>query len=469
VRPSALPSIVGQRASSRLAGGGRTDGAAGGSERTLGMTKNSIALILAKVATMGLGFAFWLVAARWFASDEVGLAASAVSAMMLCTQFALLGAGSAFIALFPEHSTQPSRLIDTSFTVVTLVALAAGVVFLFVAQTWFAQLGPVVTLPLFTAFFLAMVIFGTLGILLDQASTVLRRGDQALWRNLLSGVLTLVALAVLVPLPGTSDATAIFSTWVGGGIAACALGVVQLRRSVAGWHLRPRIDRRMTRRLLSVGLPNHLLTLTDRAPGLVLPIIVVEVLSPSAGARWYTVWMMAWIVFIVPIQVGMTLFAETAHRSKPLGQLVRRGLRTSLLLGAAAAAVLSVFAPLVLSLLGHSYADDGAGPLRILVWSVIPLAFLQAYYAACRGSGRITEATGTAVTFGAAAVAAALGVAPGHGLTGLALSWLAVQAAAGTWSLFRLRAIASTTPVPPAPVVAVPYRVAVTGRALADE
>ena len=41
-----------------------TAGRAGAGARTLPMAQNSVALILAKVATMGLGFLFWLVAAR---------------------------------------------------------------------------------------------------------------------------------------------------------------------------------------------------------------------------------------------------------------------------------------------------------------------------------------------------------------------------------------------------------------------
>ena len=70
--------------------------------RTLSMAQNSVALILAKVATMGLGFLFWLVAARLFAPSDVGLASGAVSAMMLITQLALFGVGSAVISLYPR-------------------------------------------------------------------------------------------------------------------------------------------------------------------------------------------------------------------------------------------------------------------------------------------------------------------------------------------------------------------------------
>jgi hypothetical protein len=50
-------------------------------DQGLSLVPNSLALIAAKVAAMGLGFAFWLVAARFFARDAVGLAAAAVSAV----------------------------------------------------------------------------------------------------------------------------------------------------------------------------------------------------------------------------------------------------------------------------------------------------------------------------------------------------------------------------------------------------
>ena len=73
------PTLV-ERAFGRDPGGEAS--ARGG--RSLSMLKSSLALIVGKVATMGLGFLFWLVAARTFEVSEVGLAASAVSAVMLC-------------------------------------------------------------------------------------------------------------------------------------------------------------------------------------------------------------------------------------------------------------------------------------------------------------------------------------------------------------------------------------------------
>ncbi|HET7095620.1 MAG TPA: oligosaccharide flippase family protein, partial [Thermomicrobiales bacterium] len=165
---------------------GADDGAAG-TARSLPMHVNSIALIAGKMATMGVGFLAWLVAARLFAPADVGLAAGAVSAMMLCVQIALFGAGAAIITLYPEHQRRPAALIDTAVSIVAVASLAVAVGFLLLATGAFRELGVIGGSPAYTAAFLAMCVFGALGVLLDQISTALRRGDQALARGALSG------------------------------------------------------------------------------------------------------------------------------------------------------------------------------------------------------------------------------------------------------------------------------------------
>src|SRR5919108_2475106 len=124
--------------------------------RSLSMLASSLNLIAGKVATMGLGFVFWLIAARLFSASEVGLAAGAVSAVMLCTQLAPLGVGSAVIVSFPAHRRSPWSLLDTAFTMVILSALAAGGLFLVLAALFFEELRVVASTPLFAIAFMSM-------------------------------------------------------------------------------------------------------------------------------------------------------------------------------------------------------------------------------------------------------------------------------------------------------------------------
>ncbi|CAA9553981.1 MAG: hypothetical protein AVDCRST_MAG49-1968 [uncultured Thermomicrobiales bacterium] len=409
--------------------------------RSLPMHLNSITLILGKMVTMGIGFLVWLIAARLFAPAEVGLASGAVSAMMLCVQLALFGAGAAVITLFPRHQHGPADLLDTTISVVAGASLLAGGLFLALASGVFRELSIVAAKPAYAVAFLAMCAFGTLGVLFDQVGTVLRRGDQVLVRNALFSVVT---LGVLVGFPlagGAESSLAILGAWVSGGLISVGLGYAQLRRALPGYRFRLRVRRDLTRQLVTIGLPNWALTITERAPGSILPIVVTELLSPEANATWYAVWMMAWVVYVIPIQVGLSLFAEASHRPEELGRAVRNGLKLSLAVGAVAAAGSAIVGPFLLSFLGSSYVDDGTTPLRILVVVVFPFAFIQAYFSACRSRQRLTEAILTGVVGGLVGVGTAAWAGVVYGLRGMAVVWLVTQVITGAWAVTRLRAM----------------------------
>ena len=420
----------------------------GPTPRALSMLSNSVSVMLGKAATMGLGFLFWLLAARQFAPEQVGLAAGAVSAMMLLTQLAILGFGSAVITDLPRHMDRPGRLLNTSFTVVTAAALGVAAGFVLLASSVLTELNVVASNTGFVVLFVAMTLFGTLGILFDQVSIALRRGDQTLVRGLLFGGLTVGLIVLLPQITAAESSVAIFAPWVVAGMAICLVGSFQLWRSLHGYRYRPRADRRMAGRLLHVGLPNYALTLTERAPGLILPIVVTELLSPAANATWYAVWMMAWVVYIIPISSGLALFAEASHRPERLRASVVSGIRSALAIGLAAAIVLGLSAHQVLSLLGPAYADAGVTPLRILLGAFVPLVFVQAYFAACRARQSLREPIVTGMVSGFTAVGAAAAAGVVFGLNGMALAWVVVQALTGVWAVLRLRSLDSQKRAP---------------------
>jgi O-antigen/teichoic acid export membrane protein len=408
-----------------------------GSDRSLSMFPNSLALIGSKVSTMGLGFLFWLLAARLFEVDEVGLAAGVVAAMMLCTQVALFGLGSAVIALLPTELRRPRALLDSAFSLVTVLALVTGVGFLFVSAVALGELHVVSGSVVYALLFVAATVTGALGILLDQLSTSLRRGDQALVRGLAFGITAVLSLAVLTAV-GATGSQALLVPWVIAGATTLAIGLVQVRRALAGYVPRPTVIGSRARRLVLTGMPNYALTLGERAPGLVLPIVVTELLSPAANAAWYAAWMMAWVVFIVPVQVGMTLFAEIAHEPGSLAAATSRATRAALLVGVPAAVALALLAHPLLALLGNEYAETGVGPLRILVLGLIPLIFVQVYYASCRGVGRLGEAIIVAWASGLISICAAAVAGVGSGLEAMALAWVAAQLGAALFAAVRL-------------------------------
>ena len=419
------------------------------------MTGNALGMLSGRVAAMGLGFMFWLVAAHVATPRDVGFAAAVVSAMMLCTQFGQLGVGSAFIALSRDYARRPGVMLDIALTVTAIGSLIVAAVFLVVARTWLPELGQVARAPSWTVAFLAMSVLGTAGIVLDQINVALGRGHQVLVRTGAFGLIVLLPVAVLPVLGLHANALLLVSFWVIAGVGASAVGMWQLwattppttgspavsaRHRGYGYRFRPRWQPVLVRRLLTVGVANHVLTLCERVPGLVLPVVVTELLSAEANAVWYIVWMSAWVVFTAPISVGIALFAEAVRQPESTSQATATALRTSLLYAGTAAAGLAVLAYPVLRLLGSQYAAAGVTPLRILLIGVIPLAVISAYYAQCRARGRLGEAIAAGTVAGFAGVALPAAVAVHHGLVGIASAWVVVQAIVACWAGVRLLA-----------------------------
>ena len=373
---------------------------------------------------MVLGFAYWLVAARLFPPEVVGIAATAIAGVMLVSQLGVFGIESAIVVRYPDDEDRRDSLLNTAFTLVALAALVVAIISALVALGIDGDLARVMRDTSLFGMYVGMSIVGAVGIVLDQTSMVLRRGDHVVFRNAVNGLLSIVPLAVmwLMYSSGRGGAGALFGSWVFGATAGLAVGAWQLARLDSGYLYRPQVRRHLIAPLVRTGIPNHLLTLTERVPILVLPLLITERISPQATAYWYSAWMVAWATLVIARSMSFALFAETSRSDTDLSSHAYKALRGSLVLGSAAAAITIIAAPWVLLLLGSDYAEAGTTPLRVLVLSIAPYSVIMVYFAICRGTDRLSEAT----VFGgsmAVVIISAATFATSSGLTGVAIAW----------------------------------------------
>ncbi len=396
---------------------------------------SALFLVLAKGFQLGAGYLFWIVAARLASVASIGSVAAAVSGVMLCTQIALLGMGAAMIVAIGRGAS-PARVLDGGLTVVAAASGAVALSFLAVGRLLGGSTGADRVAPAFAVAFLVAAIAGTVMVALDQAGIALGRSSGTVLRYVLGGVATLVALLACALTWGRLSATTVFACWSVGSLVVCLAGAVQLRRWI-GYRYRARFDLGHVRGHLVVGLPNHVLTLTERLPALLVPLLLAHVVSPVATAYWYPAWMLAWVAYNVPIQVGLTQFAEGVRHPVAITEIVADGLRWGLLLGGAAAAGVAVLAHPLLLLVGADYAEASASALRVLALGVAPFAVWQAYSAWCRASGFVREGILSGLVLATTICALTLVAAP-HGSTATAVAWVTASTAGAVWAGGRL-------------------------------
>jgi O-antigen/teichoic acid export membrane protein len=426
------------------------------------MLRNSVMFSAGTVARMSLGFFTWLAAARLYPASQVGLAAAAISAMMLCIEAGLLGVDLALIALFPAHRRRPTALLDTAITLAAITACISSLAFVGLAAAGFRALHVLVASPANAALFVSLTVCGAAWWVMDQVAVSLRRSEHVLVRAIVAGAVTLAGVVGLGA-AGFTTAGVILAAWVAAALSACAIGLIQIGRAVGGYRFRPRLAAPLWRRLASIGLPNFAVSAADNAPGLILPIVAAEVISPRAAAFWYAVWMMAYAAYMVPLAFGLHLFAEVSDQPSELARLSRHQLRSGIAIAGIATAGLIILGPLVLSILGPAYASHGATPLRLAALAAVPMVVMKSYLFTCRATGRIREGTVAAAITGATAVCLAVVGAGSLGLPGIAGAWLAVQVVAAVGAALRLRVLVSDPPsaAPETAVFTAPERVAV--------
>jgi O-antigen/teichoic acid export membrane protein len=361
--------------------------------------------------------------------------------MILCIQLALIGTDWAVIGLYPQFHSSPVPLFRASFTIVVVSGLCAGSSFLLVASQALDELSVVATTPFFAIAFLGACALGSILLLADSLSIAMWRPGQILVRSLAIGGFTLGSLGLYTLLGAEPSADRLFSCWLIGYAGAFSISAFYMNRAVPSWRREARSVGIGIVRVLRAGLPNYALSLAEHAPGLVMPIVVAETLSPETNAYWYTIWLAAVSIYVIPGAASSALFAEVSDPSKRVGTAMRRSLAVSLGLGVLAASLLSALAPTLLALLGDRYADAGTTPLRILVLAVIPLTFFLAYLAVCRATRRFREAVPVVAAVAVVALAGGTFAGVTHGLVGIASAWLTTHCAAGLWAAWRLRMI----------------------------
>jgi O-antigen/teichoic acid export membrane protein len=377
-----------------------------GDRRTI--LANSAFLVATTIATAGLGFAYWWLAARTFPAQQVGIAAAAVSGMTLLGYLAMLGFGTLLIAVFHENGDRAIAYVATASLTSAVVGGLLGVLALLVAPVISPELAGFARDPAGQVLFPVGVGLTASTLVVDTALIGLLRGGTQFVRNLVFAGGKLALLLVAVVFIATASGVTIFATWVA-GLLVSMLVLAGLALRVEGRLARYRPDTQILRHLSRGLLKHHALNLAVQAPTLALPLVVATALSVTSAAYFYAAWMMAGFAAIASPSLGITLYAVSSRSPSRLAHSMRLTLGLSLLVACAAGLTVVVGGRTLLGIFGPAYATEASTALIFLTLATLPgivkTHFLQVVRLADRiGIGAAIMAAGAVLELAMAAV-----------------------------------------------------------------
>lgn len=384
---------------------------------------NTGSLTITTVATSALGFLYWWIAAQRFPPAAVGLASAAISAMTLLASIAVFGWGT---FLLNEISRQPDKesLISAAVILVGAIGSGLGILFAIVAsfisadfETLRASLGDIALFAIGTS-------LSAIALVLEGAWIGLWHSDLIFWRSMLLAVIKVAMLFAISPWFWHTEGLTIYATWTianAFAITAVVAYVVlkskkPIRAYLPHWGL--------LRKLGSVALQHHILNWLLDIPMLIAPMLITAILSAEVNGWYYIAWSIANVASILPTALVWVGFTKDYTDPAALAHKLRMTLGIGLLACVLAICVLLPGARFVLTIFGHSYAEQATWCLRILALGAFPLIIKNHYVVLHRVWRRIRYALlpvtlGVLIELGAIALGAHLA-----GLPGLSIGWL---------------------------------------------
>ncbi|MDY6965809.1 MAG: oligosaccharide flippase family protein [Halobacteriota archaeon] len=340
--------------------------------------KNSYYMMLTSVIGSPLGFVFWIVVTRFYSTEEVGLAVAIFSATGMIAAFSGLGLNFGVIRFLPKEEDKQG-LINSCLTITVLSSVALGTIFIIGLDIFSPAL-------LFIrdnmTFFLFFIIFTPISALIKLEGNIfvaLRTAKYSFFQSM-------IWMGFKIALPIALVSFGVFGIFFSWGIAifiALIIGsflfIPKALSSPKKYRPIPVIKRRIIDEMLHFSAGNYVAYLLESAPIMILPLLIVNVLSPEMTAYFYIAWTLAGILFTVSIATNSSLFAEGSNKPEELRRNVIRATKFIFILLIPAIIALFLIGDRLLFFFGDDYSKNAVGMLWILGLSSIPYTLNSIY------------------------------------------------------------------------------------------
>lgn len=344
------------------------------------LIKNFSYIVLASISSSAFGFIFWILAAKFYSPDSVGIATALISSMTLLTLLSRLGLDNSIIRFMPENNQ--NEVFTTCNALVIIFTLILGIIYILGIDIFTPKLYLLKT-PINSTIFLLFLVANAVASMTGVSFVALRKAEYYFIQNIFIG------LRAFLILPLTFLGTmGIFCSVGFSFIFATLISLFYL--SKMDLHFKMHINKEFISKSFHFSAGNYIAGLFMTGPNLILPLMILNILGPEKAAYYYLDFSIASLLFMIPNATSTSLFVEGSY-----GQSMGESVLKSILL------VYSILIPLVivvyvsggwiLNLIGNSYSAEGLELLYLLIITSFFIAITSTYSSIKRIQNDIKE------------------------------------------------------------------------------
>jgi O-antigen/teichoic acid export membrane protein len=398
--------------------------------------RNSYFLIANTAVINALGFAFWIIVARFYNDADVGLASTIITCMSLLIILSSLGFDIAFIR-FLNKSEKPAEFINSGLTITGIASVFVAFVFIIGIDLWSPALGFIKDNPIFATAFIVFTFFLTISSILDSIFIAKSRAGFVLSKNTAISILKITLLFVFVLFFRSFGIVSSLGTAT--GVVVIIYLFLFLHRVQNAYKPRIKINLHTVRDVWKYSAGNYLACILYTATTFILMNLIINRLRAEDAAYFYVVWMITGVLFIIPGAISQSLFAEGSHFEDTFDANVRRSYRFTFMLLIPAIIILLFAGKWLLLAFGAGYSENGVVLLRFFALSGIFSGINSIYGTILRVQGKIRQLIIICALTTIATLTGSYFLMHTTGIVGIGYIWFAVQGATSIYFLFALK------------------------------
>ena len=255
--------------------------------------------------------------------------------------------------------------------------------------------------------------------------------------SLILGAISSVRLLVMILLINFSVAGIVSSFGIS-FLLAFLIGIVFVYRINPEYRPIPSLRKNVVKNIISLSFGNYIANNLATLPRMILPILLVNVMTPEMSAYFFISWMIANLLFSVAYFTGDSLLAEISHDPQELRHQVIKAAKLIFAILIPANIVLFFFGSQLLSLFGVQYAEEGLHLLWMLAFSSIPLAINELFVVICLLDKSVRPMIFIRIIIAAVTIGGGYFLIGLYGLNAFGLTWLSINSAVMLFILPRI-------------------------------
>jgi len=344
--------------------------------------KNSIYLISTNFVSSGLAFIFWVIAARLYTSQDIGIASAIFSGLSLVSMIGSIGLPVALLYYLPRNN-DTNKIINSCIITGIISSIIFSFIFIFGLKIWAPGLLSILDNLENNLIFVISTVAVSVSLIIGSSFIAGKRSSFQMIKEASYHFLKMFPLVLFI----SFGAMGIFISIGIGLILSIIIGFILLSKV---WHYSPEliIDTTIIKNMASFSVGNHVANIFYNLPVLILPIMILNMTSAKFAGYFYIAMMMATLLYNISNSTSSAFLVEATDKEK-FEDIINKTIKFNIMILIPGILFLIIFGRFILNIFNPDYGENATMTMLILSLTSLPLSLVGIFTSVRNAQNRV--------------------------------------------------------------------------------